>query len=97
MHCLHLPPESRSLHDEYVHTLVVQILNLNAAISERHTLVSSIFSSPTLWSAHHGYVTAQAVFQHHHVDLAQLDLGTSCLVTVSSSLYQRLLALVSTE
>jgi len=76
---------------------VVQLLNLSAAISERHTSVSSIFSNPSLWSAHHGYVTAPSDFQHHHVDPGQLDLGTSCLVTFSSSVYHHLLALVSTE
>jgi uridine phosphorylase len=59
--------------------------------------VSSIFSSPSSWSAPHGYVTAHADFLHHHVDPAQLDLGTSCLVTFSSSVYQHLLAHVATE
>lgn len=78
-------------------SLALALLNLSAAISERRPFVSSIFSNPSLWSAHHRYVTAPADFQHHNVDPERLDLGTSCLVTFSSSVYHRLLALVSTE
>ena len=56
--------------------------------------MSSIFSNSTLWRGDHCYVTAHADFLHHQIDPAQLDLGTSCLMTCSSSLFRRLLELV---
>jgi uridine phosphorylase len=56
--------------------------------------MSSIFSESPLWSGGHSYVTAQADFLHHHIDPAQLSLGTTCLMACSSSLFRRLLEFV---
>ena len=56
--------------------------------------MSSIFSSLPLWRGNHCYVTAQADFLHQHIDPAHLNVGTTCLMTCSSSLVQRLLELV---
>jgi uridine phosphorylase len=69
---------------------------VNTGRCERQPAMSSIFSSHSLWSGNHGYVTAQADLLHHHVDPAQLDLGTSCLITFSSSVFHRMLAIVPT-
>jgi Phosphorylase superfamily len=55
--------------------------------------MSPIFSSLSLWRGDHCYVTAHADFLHHHIDPAHLDLGTTCLMTCSSSLFRRLLEL----
>ena len=56
--------------------------------------MSSIFSNSPLWSGDHCYVTAHADFLHHQIDPAQLNVGTTCLMTCSSSLFRRLLELV---
>jgi len=56
--------------------------------------MSSIFSSLSLWRGDHCYVTAHADFLHHQIDPAQLNVGTTCLMTCSSSLFRRLLELV---
>jgi uridine phosphorylase len=56
--------------------------------------MSSIFSGFPLWSGDRPYVTARADFLHHHVDPAHLNIGATCLMTCSSSLFWRLLELV---
>ncbi len=56
--------------------------------------MSSMFSHFPLWRGDHCYVTAQADFLHQHIEPAQLNLGTTCLMTCSSSLFQRLLETV---
>jgi uridine phosphorylase len=56
--------------------------------------MSSLFSHLPLLRGDHYYVTAQADFLHHQIDPAQLHLGTTCLMTCSSSLFQRLLEIV---
>jgi uridine phosphorylase len=53
--------------------------------------MSSIFSGSPFWSGGHSYVTAHADFLHHHIDPAHLNIGTTCLMTCSSSLFRRLL------
>jgi uridine phosphorylase len=55
--------------------------------------MSSIFSSLSLWRGDHCYVTAHADFLHHQIDPAHLNVGTTCLMTCSSSLFRRLLEL----
>jgi DDE_Tnp_1-associated len=55
--------------------------------------MSSIFSSLSLWKGDHCYVTAHADFLHHQIDPAHLNVGTTCLMTCSSSLFRRLLEL----
>jgi uridine phosphorylase len=53
--------------------------------------MSSIFSGFPLWSGDRSYVTAHADFLHHHIDPIHLKIGTTCLMTCSSSLFRRLL------
>jgi uridine phosphorylase len=55
--------------------------------------MSSLFSSLSLWRGGHCYVTAHADFLHHHIDPAHLNVGTTCLMTCSSSLFRHLLEL----
>jgi hypothetical protein len=55
--------------------------------------MSSIFSNLPLWKGDHCYVTAHADFLHHQIDPAHLNVGTTCLMTCSSSLFRRLLEL----
>ena len=56
--------------------------------------MSSLFSNLPLWRGDHWYVTAHADFLHHQIDPAHLNVGTTCLMTCSSSLFRRLLELV---
>jgi uridine phosphorylase len=56
--------------------------------------MNSMFSGPPLWTGDHSYVTAHADFLHHHIDPARLNVGTTCLMTCSSSLFRHLLELV---
>jgi hypothetical protein len=52
--------------------------------------MSSICSSLPLWRRDHCYVTVRTDFLHHYIDPAQLKLGTTCLMTCSSSLFRHL-------
>jgi uridine phosphorylase len=56
--------------------------------------VSSIFSDVPVWRGDRPYVTAHADFLEHHLDPTQLQVGTTCLMTCSSSLFRRVLELV---
>ncbi|NPA91064.1 MAG: nucleoside phosphorylase, partial [Chloroflexi bacterium] len=56
--------------------------------------MTSIFTHP-IWSEHDRYVTPQADFAHHGFDPTRFDMGTACLVTFSSSLFNRVLARVT--
>ncbi len=56
--------------------------------------MGSIFSSD-IWSDADRYVTPQGDFAHHGFDPGQFDMGKACLVTFSSSLFDKVLARVT--
>ncbi|QBD75483.1 hypothetical protein EPA93_05485 [Ktedonosporobacter rubrisoli] len=59
--------------------------------------MNSIFTNFHLWREENCYVTAQEDLLHHHIDPQGIDLGTTCLVTFSSSLFERLLETYTVE
>ena len=56
--------------------------------------MSSIFSDDT-WSGQNRYITPQSDFAHHDFDPDQFEMGKACLVTFSSSLFDKVLKRVS--
>jgi len=55
--------------------------------------VGSILSG--IWSEQHRYITPQSDFAHYEFNPSQFEMGTACLVTFSSSLFDRVLDRVS--
>ena len=56
--------------------------------------MSSIFTYET-WFEQNRYITPQSDFAHHGFDPSQFDMGKTCLVTFSSSLFDKVLKRVS--
>jgi uridine phosphorylase len=52
--------------------------------------MTSIFNH-NIWQHKDCYVTARSDFLHHHLDPSKVDIGKTCLITFSSSLFSKVL------